>query len=637
MRKFILSVASVLLAAAGNANATNIGYSKEKITRNTFRMGTATTQGQAIRLSKAKLQALKGKTIDFAQFAVGSKNTDDGTIKVFLSTSPDATPIAQGTIKIGKALQWVKWTLDTPYTITGDEENLYIGYTAEIADTYKMLLADGMYDISGYNFALQDGEWVDTYGSNKGSAYISVDVKENVSYADAIIGRTNFDGYFKAGNSYNFAARFINAGTVDISSFDAIVKIDDTKTTKHFSGIDIKPRENYSINLEGIDASKEGNQDISVEIANVNGDKDVDVSDNTINGSVYFYPHNMERSILVEGFTGQECSNCPSGHIAIGNAIAASDQSIVEVSHHAGYFPDMFTMLDDDAYRFYFSNPSSPYAPAVMANRTADNAISMSPVVNADTKYAAEIINHAAESKPYVSLNLQTELDKTSRLLKVKLQMKPHTSLPTDNVLFNVFLVQDSIYGYQSNGGSNYCHNRVFRGTLTGNSWGQTISDMQPGNISTWEKEITIPESIHSSYWTDDLLVNGMYSGKYSEEQTNIKAVLDNMSVVAYVAEYDTSDNTKNVVYNCCEAKLGESYKQSGFDTETGIEDVDSSRNADIHVVNGKINASGDNTRICVYTIDGQMVDADSKLGSGVYVVRVYEKGKVSTKKVLVK
>ncbi|MCI7483882.1 MAG: hypothetical protein PUF47_04835 [Prevotella stercorea] len=55
MRKTLLSIASLLLVA-GNINATNIGYSKDEISRNNvFRLGSTEKQGQAMRLSHAKL------------------------------------------------------------------------------------------------------------------------------------------------------------------------------------------------------------------------------------------------------------------------------------------------------------------------------------------------------------------------------------------------------------------------------------------------------------------------------------------------------------------------------------------------------------------------------------------------------
>lgn len=638
MRKILLSIASLMLFS-GYINATNIGYSKENIVRtNKFRVGSGEKQGQAIRLSHAKLQMLKGKTIDFAEFVVASKNTTDNKIYAFLSTSLDGEPIAEADIAVSAAFKKCKWTLDKPYTITGDEENLYIGYTAEIANTYKLLMADYSYDLKGCNFAYKDNEWVETYGMNRGSAYIFVNADNVGDYTDAIIGRSNLDGYFKAGESAEFAARFVNAGTTVINSFDAMVKVGANSQTLHFDGLNVQPKDGYSFKLEGINADAEGKQNVNVTIANVNGaGTEGDTSDNSIEASVFFYPNNMERTLLVEGFTGQNCSNCPSGHLTIASAIESSKKDIVEVAHHAGFQPDMFTMIEDDSYRFYYSNPTSTFAPAVMVNRNAYDDVSTFPVVNTDFNNILSLIYNAAASKPYVSLNLETALDEKTRELNVKLQILPHTDLPSKQMLFNVFLVQDGLVGYQASGGSEYVHNRVFRGAITGNAWGIEANDLEVGKVATWEHSLTIPEKIRSSYWTDDLLSDGKYNGLWTEEQINIDAILENMSLVAFVAEYDTEDNTKNVIYNCCEVKLGESHKQSGFASATDVKAANAAEDVRIFVNNGKVSVGGKYDSMAVYNLAGAKMDANKTLTRGVYIVKVTANGKQTTKKILVK
>lgn len=653
MRKRTFGVAALLLMlAAVNTNATEIGYSKDKIKQtNVFSVGSSTTQGQMIRISKAKLQQFKGKRIDFAEFAVGSKYTTGSKLNVFITTSPDATPIAEGTIDIEKALKKCRWTLPTPYTITGDEEQLYIGYTAEIETNRKLLIADGSYDIPGCNFALKDGEWIDTYGMNRGSAHITVDIEDAPDYTDAIMARSNLDGYFKAGNKYDMTAHFVNAGTTTISSFDAVVKVGSNEQTLHFADLSIAPKDSYSFNLDGVDSSEEGEQPVSVEIANVNGGGESDASDNGIEADVFFYPHDMERSLLLESFTGQDCTQCPSGHLEIQNAIDYfTDTSIVEVAHHAGFMPDMFTMEEDDQCRFYYSS-SSTYAPALMVNRNTDNVVGIAPVGNASYNIARQLISHAAQSKPYVSLNLETSFDADTRQLKVKLGILPHTELPTDDVLLNLYLVQDDIEAYQKSGGTEYKHNRVCRGAVTGNSWGISQLKLKPGESKVWEKTITLPEAIHSTYWTDNLIedvtladgtVKKRYGGVYDLDQVDIAVVPEKMTVVAYVGEYDVEDNTKNIVFNCCEAPLGGSYRQAAYRETDGIQTAgDESREPSVTVKDGRIvvdgMASGDSGHVSVYSLSGRQIDASAALAPGMYIVKTNTGGKPLAKKILVK
>lgn len=649
MRKTIFSVASFLLLA-GNINATTVGYAKDGdvVRTSVFRLGSTTTQGQAIKLSHAKLQTLKGKTIDFTEIAVGSRNTTGNKMHVFLTTSLGGTPIAEGDLNIARAQTRLKWTLDKPYTITGDEEALYVGYTAEIPISYNMLISDGTFDVQGCNFAYKDGEWVDTYGLNKGNAYITLNVDGAPEYADAVMGNTSFSGYYKTGTDYDFSARFLNAGTSTITSFDAIVTIDGIATTQHFDGVNIAPRTNYTFKLSNINSQNVGSKSVKVEIANLSGE--TDNSDNMIAGNVYFYPANMERSILVEGFTSQECTGCPSGHVLLNSAIKTARDNgigIVEASHHSGFYPDIFTMSEDAAYIFYYG--TSTYAPAVMANRNADPAVSAVPVNEISAYNALELISHASLSRPFASLNLETKWDEATRQLKVKLDIDPHEDFPTDKMLFNVFLVQDGIQAYQKNGGSNYIHDRVFRGTLTNNSWGIAINNLKAGEMTTWEQTVTIPEKIHSSFWTDDMIqtVNdkeiyyyegGSMRATCDIEQSNIEVVPANMSVIAYVAEYDNNDNTKNVVFNSCEAAFGGSYKQAAFGTTSGIENVEEKKSdASIYVENGKVRVVGNYDKVMVYSLSGTRLNSDANLAKGTYIVKVISGGKQATKKIMIR
>lgn len=648
MRRLLLSLVLLLFSFIG-ANALIIGYSKgipdqTKI----FNMGTAYKQGQAIRLSKAKLQFLKGKSIDYVEFSVGTKNTVGNTVHAFICTKLNDVNLAEEDIHLSKAFIKNKWILDKPYIITGDESELYIGYVAETPSEHtKLLVADGNDDIKGYNFALQNDTWVDTYGTNRGSAYITFNVDGVPDYVDAIIGYNDFSGYYRAVVDNDFSLSFVNAGTITINKFDAVLSIDGQKQIQHFNDVNILPKSGYQFHLQGVGSDIAAAQTLNVKIENINGgDNDIDTSDNDISASLFFYPKNMQRGILVEGFTGQDCSGCPGGHENIQKAIQQSEQSIsdkiVEVSHHAGYYADIFTMAEDNDYKFYYQDPNHTAAPAVMVNRLADKKTNPTAPVMDTSNYGSimQQISNAAVTKPYVSLNLETKLDESSRELNVKFQITPEEPLPC-NTIFNVFFVQDSIKAYQNNGGENYNHRKVFRGTLTGDSFGIPIENLSLGDVYTWEKTVNIPQKIHSSFYTDDMLQEitdddgtkkqvYLYTSpitsntfKMDAEQTNIDAILKDMSVVAYVAEYDNTDKTHNTVYNCVEVKLGDSYKQDAFDNATNINTLSQYTQNNISINNGKLCVEGDYDNCYVYTILGKQMNVDLPLPQGVYIVKV--------------
>ena len=96
----------------------------------------------------------------------------------------------------------------------------------------------------------------------------------------------------------------------------------------------------------------------------------------------YFYPADMERNILIENFTSQTCSNCPTGHSTLHRVLEESGmKNLVQVSHHAGYEADRFTMKEDGEYCWFYG-AGTTFAPAVMFNRLTNTAVSSAPIVN---------------------------------------------------------------------------------------------------------------------------------------------------------------------------------------------------------------------------------------------------------------
>ena len=118
----------------------------------------------------------------------------------------------------------------TPYTITGDEEELYIGYHETIGTSYKSLMSDFTADIKGYCYAYNNGTWTDIYGNGFGAACIRL-ITSDYQTKDLMAKAGTIDGYFKVGNNYDYSGQIINIGTETITSFDLTVKNNGTETT----------------------------------------------------------------------------------------------------------------------------------------------------------------------------------------------------------------------------------------------------------------------------------------------------------------------------------------------------------------------------------------------------------------------
>lgn len=632
MRKLILVMMALGLACT-NATASKFGYCKDELGRtNMFRMGSTDKQGLAIRLSHDKLQAMKGVTISGIEVAFGSRNTDGKSATLFitkrLNNAAGDDLIAEKTVTITKAISWLQYDI-TPYTITGDEEELYIGYHETIGTSYKSLMSDFTADIKGYCYAYNNGTWTDIYGNGFGAACIRL-ITSDYQTKDLMAKAGTIDGYFKVGNNYDYSGQIINIGTETITSFDLTVNNNGTETTTNYTGLSIAQGDIFDYTISQLKSESMGNRTISATISNVNGTTDSDPSDNRFESPMFFYPEKMEKCELLEVFTGQACPNCPTGHLTINKDLSTTSAKVVEVMHHAGYQPDIFTTNEDLDYTVFYGSTST-FAPAAMVNRTTLPLISAVPVFNVDEGYVAWALEQMSSKQPYASLKLNTTYDKDTREVRVDLTAYIHNDLPADNNLINVVVTQDNLIAKQSNGGTQYNHSKVFRESLTGNSWGLLIpaDETKAGSTITWNKTFTLPEAYRASGWTNAMLTQ---SG-YTEADVTTTAVAEDINIVAYIGGYKANDFVGHEVFNSIETKLGSNAEQGGCNA---IHDATNDhKEIGISISEGKISVDADN--YSVYDMTGKTMSNHSPLPRGVYIVKAICNGKVFTKKVAIR
>lgn len=559
MIKSLLLTAVAALGIGLGASAATIGYSNGNQGRDyLFRTSTIET-GLAIRLPQSKAQMLQGRKITAIQLAMGTKNAVDNQITLFIGSAL-GTPVYTQTAKISSANKWLTFTLDQPYTISGNEE-IYLGYTATMMGvTYSPLSADKSMDLPGACFAYNGTAWADIAGDGHGCANIRAVLDDGADFTDLLIKPFKANGYFKAGQDYAFTTEVFNFGTQAMSNISLKANVGDgTPVTMTLDG-EIAPGASKVVSIDQIKADADGVLPIHI---NIEGSDD-DASDNIASTDFYFYPQDMERAILLEGFTGQDCSNCPRGHKEINQVVDAwTGDEVVEISHHCGFQPDQFTMSEDYDYTYFYQG--SMYAPAVSVNRQK-NAEKNLPIFNCSVDGITDALYKAAEREPYVSLEANSTFNPETRKLHISVDVFTHRNLPSAINAINVALCQNNIEAMQVNGGSDYRHNAVFRGCLTGNSWG-IGRDFVAGQSCTLEIDTILPEAIYSSYYTEaNLAAKG-----YTEDMVTWPIDPDNMYLVAYVAAFDENDVNGHNIYNCVKIPLGGSKTQGGH---AGIEEM---------------------------------------------------------------
>lgn len=623
MQKFLLSLAGAMLAMTSlPATAdTTLTYSNGESGSPTLYSTSSLATGQALHLSASKLAMLKGRTIKALEIVTGTKKVDN--FRIIIGTDLNNPTYTQDAT-IGRAIRWINYDLTTPYTITGDEQDLYIGYTGTIqtGGTYELLSADLSTPIPAVGYALADGTWRDIAPLNVGCPNIRLILDGDMDFADLTLKPAQTDRYNQAGRSAAFPAQVYNFGTRTIDGFTATTKIGNGEPVSLTFNAAILPGQSFDFTLPEYVTDQAGEQPIEV---TVTANDDADTGDNVYTAPVYFYPADMERSILLESFTGQACVMCPAGHEATASVLAAWDgPEVVQVEHHAGYKPDDFTMYQDAEYMFLYGTAST-YAPASCVNRLPYGNTGV-PTFTTEAKTLQTTLQGATELEPYVSLSLSSNYNAETRALDIHVEAYPHRDLPDVQAnVINVLLCQNSLSGDQVGVGET-TFNHVFRGSLTGNAWG-VGRDFRAGHNEVLDINTTLPENIISDYWNTESAEDGDMS-PYTHATDP-----ENMYLVAYVASYKDNDVTGMRVYNCAQVPLVNGAKtQNGF---VGISAPIVEQAVPAIRVNGRNVTTDADASLNVFTLQGAAVPA-TDLAPGIYIARATSAQGVSTARKLV-
>ena len=84
---------------------------------------------------------------------------------------------------------------------------------------------------------------------------------------------------------------------------------------------------------------------------------------------LYVTYDNFIRTPLIEEFTSQRCVNCPQMAYFLEKALQEYEGDYVYVSHHSGFYEDVFTTQPDREILYVFGGYENEYNPAIMYNR----------------------------------------------------------------------------------------------------------------------------------------------------------------------------------------------------------------------------------------------------------------------------
>lgn len=617
MKKFLLpALLACALAMPQVADAQNyMGYTTAQFVRNNGKgfNSSSNTEGLSIHLPASKAATLKGARVTGLRFACSTRSVSN--VQIFATHQLGGDPIVQTAVSgVNTSLNEFKFA--TPVVIDGSD--IYFGFTCTHSSAMPPLLFDGETNFAqGTAYAYTDEKWVDVSASGYGAPLIQLIVEGAPAVNDVVLKPFSVEGFIKKGVSFPVKAEIFNFGNQPVTSLTVTSKVGtDAAQQRTLTGLNIQPNTSYVVKLDDVVPEQLGLMNVDFAMAD-----DADSSDNAATTSIYVYPQDMKKKILIEKFTGQACGNCPRGDQEISNFVAGREDDFVEVCHHtytSGGSADIFAMLESFYVGQFYFNSNSSYAPAAMVNR-APWTDGLTTVVFGDgsdglTGGLTKGVARQNNLEPYVSVGMNNQFDATTG--KGEVTVKVYTyHMPSDAAhSLNVYITQDGYTAYQSGGGSNYIHNNILRRCLTGN-FGARI-DLKEGE---WvEKSYTyfIPDTIQSTY------ANGI-----------VNAEPEKMSLVAFVGDW-TADCLTSVTYNVNKMPL----TQNGFSTGLADATVTEQPLAKAIVLDGQVSILGDYRRADIYDLAGKRVatltgNASTALGKGVYVVRIDGRGT----KVLVK
>ena len=192
-------------------------------------------------------------------------------------------------------------------------------------------------------------------------------------------------------------------------------------------------------------------------------------------------PHSVPKTLLIQEFTGNMCTNCPQGAKAIHDIQEEFPGQVIAIGiHPEGGGPNTMPIGDQDfrceeaQVMYEFFKPSG-FPCAVFNGETTSTRFNMWYSI------AAEMLAQEAN----MTIDAQSVYDSTTRNLQIDYTITATSDISTDlNVL--VLLMENNILGYQLDGGKlldNYIHNHVLRASLNG-GWGTSLpSSIKNGQV----------------------------------------------------------------------------------------------------------------------------------------------------------
>lgn len=187
----------------------------------------------------------------------------------------------------------------------------------------------------------------------------------------------------------------------------------------------------------------------------------------------------INKTVLIEDFTGQRCSNCPTATLVLESLTAAYGNAVIPVGIHSGPLGGG-TPLYTETGQHYFDLLGDPNLgqPSVRINRSGEILTGASPI---QSSLASRVADELTAETP-VEIKAELSMEGTSSVepttLAVTLSADAHGAFAQAQL--QLWVLEDGITSYQviedGSRDRNYVHNHVLRASMTADPDGVPVT-----------------------------------------------------------------------------------------------------------------------------------------------------------------
>lgn len=514
------------------------------------------------------------------------------SMNVWIRSSLDGENLAEATMTKTSTPSlkkgWNSFVLPSPFIIPEESEGFYVGLTFhQKGNSIGLSVVQGLPVVENSLWVKLGNEtpWADR--SEEGVLSIETLVSgDNLPAVNLTISSLQMQPSVSISNGELSGTLTVVNHAEQVSGFDIFCSLDNREDylTQHVD-VDLAFKESKEIPFSfTFDNLSEGDHMAYLRIGGIKEGEDAYPDDNVLSAPFSAVSHFFPRKVIVEEFTTEACINCPrvAGYMHEMLETSGADGSVIAICHHSGFGTDWLTIPADITYLGLYGTVS-PFAPAIFVDRfTADYLPGYNNNSSVMLPESAEELSRAVNTRKnvpaYVCLDLDVELTDGNAHVKVSGQRATET-FTNNKPRIVVGLLEDNIPAKVQAGvpeGETYIQQHVNR--------------------------------VYNSTWGEYLDFNGESYTYECDLEVKPEYVKENLSVVAYIWDYDPSDANK-----CEIANANVLYYPDMKDNTSGIDNISENSDADIKY----------------YSIDGRA------LGSPQKGITIVSKANGTTSKIL--